>query len=156
MRSNYTRLARESGFSLIELMIVIAIIGILVGVGVPAWRTAVIAANETSAIQTLDTVAKEERAYYISTRSYATFDQLIERGALDKRFSGDQPVSDGYVYTLKVTPKSNNQPAAYAINADPQKSEGITATGKRHFYRDSNVGTKANDTQPASGDDTPI
>ena len=157
MRQEYKLSDNSRGFSLIELMIVIAIIGILVGVGVPAWRTAVMAANETSAIETISTVSKEQRAYYISTKSYATFDQLIERGALDKRFAGEQPVDSGYIYTMKVTPKANNQPPFYSINADPQKTEGLSATGKRHFYLDSNIGsTRVSDTQPATADDPPL
>jgi len=156
MRQEFKLSDNSRGFSLIELMIVIAIIGILVGVGVPAWRTSVMAANEASAIETLSTVSKEQRTYYIGTKSYATFDQLIERGALDKRFAGDQPIDNGYVYTMKVTPKGTNQPPSYTINADPQKSEGLTATGKRHFYLDSNINTPTvNDTQPATADDPP-
>lgn len=149
---------REGGFSLIELMIVIAIIGILVGVGVPAWRNAVMAGNETAAIQTLKTIATEQRTYYNQKgrSSYATFDQLIENGALDKRFAGDEPVVEGYKFTMKVTPKSSSQPPAFTINADPQSSEGLGATGKRHFYIDANINTiRVNNNAPASAEDSP-
>jgi prepilin-type N-terminal cleavage/methylation domain-containing protein len=152
------RRSGEGGFSLIELMIVIAIIGILIGVGVPAWKIIIRKGNETSAIQTLETIRKLEAGYSMEHRGeYGTIEQLRKDGSLDERFEGDKPVVNGYVFTIKVTPKSSNQPAAFAVNADPQVSDGVGATGKRHFYVDPNVSTtRANEEQPASATDPPI
>lgn len=148
----------EKGFSLIELMIVIAIIGILIGVGVPAWKIIIRKGNETSAIQTLEMIRKEQAGYVMSHRGeYGTFEQMLKDGSLDERFTGDKPVINGYTFTLKVVPKSSNQPASYSVNADPQVTEGIAATGKRHFYVDPNVSTiRENLEQPASATDPPI
>jgi prepilin-type N-terminal cleavage/methylation domain-containing protein len=158
MRKLYQRNKRESGFSLIELMIVIAIIGILIGVGVPAWRLMVRRGNETAATQTINTIKQLQADYSLGHRGeYGTFEQLIKEGALDERFKGDAPVVSGYVFTMKVVPKSSGQPATYTVNADPQSSEGIGATGRRHFYFDPSLSTiRENPEQPATASDPPI
>ena len=158
MRKTYKRHSSARGFSLIELMIVIAIIGILIGVGVPAWRLMVRRGNETAATQTIDTIKKVQADYSIGHRGeYGTFEQLIKEGALDERFAGDAPVVSGYIFTMKVVPKSSGQPATFTVNADPQSSEGIGATGKRHFYFDPSLSTiRENPDQPATPSDPPI
>jgi prepilin-type N-terminal cleavage/methylation domain-containing protein len=158
MRQTRKHFSRERGFSLIELMIVIAIIGILIGVGVPAWRLMVRRGNETAAIQTIDTIRKVQADYALGHRGeYGSFDDLIKEGALDERFAGDTPVVSGYIFTMKVTPKSSAQPASYSINADPQVADGIAATGRRHFYFDPSLSTtRENPDQPATASDPPI
>jgi prepilin-type N-terminal cleavage/methylation domain-containing protein len=150
---------REQGFSLIELMIVIAIIGILIAVGVTGWKAAVKSANEAAAVKTLRTIAEQQMLFYNSHQrsTFGTFEEMLKENLLDTRFGGSTPVVEGYVFTMKVIPKSTVQQAGYSVNADPQVTEGVGATGKNHYYLDSNTNTiHVNDSQPASATDPPI
>lgn len=149
----------QRGFSLIELMIVIAIIGILIGVGIAGYRSAIKAANEAAAVKTLRSIAEQQMLYFNSHQrsAFGSFEEMRKSDLLDSRFDGTTPVVDGYVYTMKVIPKSTSSQAGYTINADPQVPTGVSATGTNFYYVDSDTNIiHVNATQPASATDPPI
>lgn len=149
----------QRGFSLIELMIVIAIIGILIGVGIAGYRAAIRAANEAAAVKTLRSIAEQQMLFFNAHQrsAFGSFEEMRKETLLDSRFDGTTPVVDGYVYTMKVIPKSTSQQPGYTINADPQVASGSGATGKNHYYVDSDTNTiHVNADQPASATDPPI
>jgi prepilin-type N-terminal cleavage/methylation domain-containing protein len=147
----------QAGFNLIELMIVIAIIALLIGVGVPAWQSMVRSGNESAAAQSIQTIKTLQTQYASKHQGKfaATFDELIKSVQLDEKFAGQNPVVNGYTYTMKVEEPSATKPAFYSVNADPQVSEGVTATGTRHFYFDSTLGTtkSTEENRPSKPDD---
>lgn len=159
MNNNNRHRPRQRGFSLVELMIVISIIGILIAIGIPAWQSSVRSTNEAAAISHLQRIATQQVTYYNSKNraGYGTFDQLVTGGYLDSRFKGDSPVVDGYVFEMTATPRSGSQPAEFQVNANPQKPTGLTATGNQFFYLGSDSGTvRVNTEKPATAEDAPV
>jgi prepilin-type N-terminal cleavage/methylation domain-containing protein len=151
MRKTRRNRPNELGFTLIELMIVIAIIGILIGAAVIGFKAAQKAGNEAATLQDLKTIAAIEIQYYNThNRTFGTFEQMVADKVLSTKFAGNPPSTDGYIFTLKVVPKSAT---SYTLNADPQTD----TTGGNHYYLDSNDGSiHVNATQPAGPNDTPL
>lgn len=135
-------------------MIVIAIIGILIGAAIVGFKAAKKAGNEAATLQDIKTIAADEIQYYnMNNRNFGTFDQLIKDKLINERFAGNPPVTDGYVFTLKVVQKSSSAPASFTLNADPQTDD----TGKNHFYIDSSDSNiRFNAAQAAGPSDAPF
>jgi hypothetical protein len=115
----------------------------------------VIAANEAAAISALDNIAAAQQLYREAHGGYATFQQLFEAGVFDAPLDGEQLVSGGYRFTVRVLPADESRGRAYEVNADPLRpGTGIGATGSRHFFAGSEVtGIRYSEGRPARATD---
>jgi len=146
--------------------LVVAGVGIVVAVGLgwlayrmyedSAYRRAA-SLNESNALFVLEQVAAAQHLYYEANGQYATFRQLVDAGIFQAPLRADDTlVSKGYVFRLKLRPRADTQPPFYSVAADPERAAGRDATGRRHFYKDSDVfDVRVNEDGPAGPNDPP-
>jgi prepilin-type N-terminal cleavage/methylation domain-containing protein len=92
---------KNDGFSLLELLIVVAIILIIATIAIPSLLRSRQSAQETSAVAQLRTINTAEVTYIGSNRgSYGDVPSLITQGLIDPRFSDS---ISGYSFTLAVS-----------------------------------------------------
>jgi len=141
------------GAAALALLVIMALCAFIV-MGIYGYQNALHAGNEMAAIQDVKTIVAVEIQYYNThNRTFGTVDQLIKEEMLTSKFSGDRTITDGYVFTLKVTPKTKDTRSFYSLNADPQSA----STGTNHFYIDSHsTDIHTNEKQPARANDPSV
>jgi type IV pilus assembly protein PilA len=121
----------EQGFSLIELLIVVAIIAVIAAIAVPSLLQAKMAANEAGAIQGCRTLGSSEVAYAaVNNSTYSLLADLQTGGFIDARFTDGVNGYNGYTYADGVVMASAGVPADFGILATPIAGSG---TG-RYIY----------------------
>ena len=121
----------EHGFSLVELLIVVAIIAIIAAIAVPSLLTSRMAANEASAIQGCRTVGSAEIAFAATNnQQFTELADLVTGQFLDSRFSDAGNVVNGYTYGAADVPVeggnafTSDLPTAFAVVATPNQGLG--------------------------------
>lgn len=136
---------RARGFSLIEVLVVVAVILIIAAISIPQFLRARMKANEASAISALRTITTVQ-VTYVSTYQAGYAPSLA---ALGPPIGGGAPsaaaadlidsvlasgIKNGYSFVYNVLDADGNgQPDLYTVNANPV-SPG--QTGERFFYVD--------------------
>ena len=103
------------GFSLLELLIVVAIILIIATIAIPSLLRSRQAAQESSAVAQIRTINTAEVTYLSSNQgSYGDVISLVSQGLLDNRFTGSvsgynfSVNASGTDYTASALPTSAN------------------------------------------------
>ena len=134
---------KEKGFSLIELLIVVAIILIIAAIAIPNLLRSKMAANEASAVGSLRTLNTSSVEYSTEYGGYPG--TLAVLGPIASGGTASSTLADmidsvlvtgsksGYSFTWSAGTVSNGNYLNYSITAQPT-SPGVT--GQRYFYTD--------------------
>jgi type IV pilus assembly protein PilA len=157
------RMESRKGFSLIELLVVVAVILIIVALAIPNFVQSKMRANEGSAVQSLRNITTAE-VVYATTYGIGFSDSLVKLGGngaspgpnnaalIDEVLAAGK--KSGYSYTFKVlAADAQGHVNSYSVNADPL-SPGYTGT--RYFYIDQAGVIHVNQSAPAGPNDTPL
>jgi type IV pilus assembly protein PilA len=150
---------KSRGFSLIELLVVVAVILIIAAIAIPNFMKAKQSANESATVSSIHAINTGEIAYSSSCPSIGFSASLTELNVSVLCVSGTNQIDStlaagtksGYVYTY--TPGATSPTLTYDLNVDPL-NRGVTGT--RSFYSSEVSVTHYNQSATATVNDNVI
>ena len=119
----------EKGFSLVELLVAVAIMGILAAVAIPGYQNYVVKGNRAAAQSFMMDLANREKQYMLDARTYVNYPTL----------GVSAPADVSKHYTIAITPVAT--PPEFTITATPYGSQLIN-DGDDPILTLTNDGTK--------------
>jgi type IV pilus assembly protein PilA len=113
---------KNKGFTLIELMIVVAIIAIIAAIAIPNLLRSRLQSNESAAIGNLRTVVGSQTAFAAAERGYA-----------DDLNNLMTPAAGPAYLDIDLTPATGVQGYVYALVAAPGAAAVVSASGVAAF-----------------------
>lgn len=111
---------RQGGFTLIEMMIVVAIIAILAAIALPSYQEHIRKGHRAAAQSEMMDIANREQQFLLANRAYADKPTLEANGY-------GLPSAVGAKYTYAITPNNGVNPPTFLITFTPAGSQ--TADG---------------------------
>jgi type IV pilus assembly protein PilA len=147
---------KQKGFSLIELLIVVAIILIIAAIAIPNLLRSKMAANEASAVGSMRTINTSSVAFSTTYGNYPT--KLSDLGPSTAPTSTAADLIDSALVTGTKSGYTFSYSAAtpyqqYSIQAAPVNA-GVT--GQRYFFTDQSGVIRVNLSSPAAATDNPL
>ena len=112
-------ISKHQGFTLIEMMIVVAIIGVLAAIAYPSYQQYVIKTKRTDMMSEMHNIASEIQSRKLAQGAYSN--------ALVTGLGGDYPKQGNALYTITFTP--NPLTSEWSIIATPKATSQMANDG---------------------------
>lgn len=119
----------QNGFTLIEIMIVVAIVSILAAVAFPAYTDYVVRGKIPDATSTLATKRVQMEQFFQDNRTYVAAPACTADTASSQYFDFSCAVQTATTYTLQAVGKATMAGFTYTINQDNAKATSAVPTG---------------------------